>query len=110
MLAELQTIRSNMLAALSGIDALIAALSTPSRKDSVQAQRDEVTAMPRTKAIEWVLARSGEPMRPVGIWDELRKLGRDDPKMEVQVTTYDLWQRGRIGKVGRGLYQSISER
>ena len=43
-------------------------------------------------------------MRPVQIWAELQKLGREDPKMEVQVTTYDLWQRGRIDRVGRGLY------
>ncbi|WP_157746631.1 hypothetical protein [Micromonospora inositola] len=110
MLTELQSVRSDVLAALNRIDALIAGLSSPSREDGVQAQREEVAALPRTKAIEWVLARSGEPMRPVEIWAELQALGRDDPKMEIQVTTYDLWQRGRIGKVGRGLYQSINER
>ena len=44
-------------------------------------------------------------MRPVEIWADLQTSGRrSDPKMEVQVTTYDLWKRGRIDKVGRGLY------
>ncbi len=46
-------------------------------------------------------------MRPVEIWAELRRLGREnDPKMEVQVTTYDLWRRGRIAKDGRGQYRA----
>jgi hypothetical protein len=63
--------------------------------------------MDRTKAIEAVLARNGTPMRPIEIWAELRRVGRDDdPKMEVQVTTYDLWKRGRIEKVSRGQYKS----
>jgi hypothetical protein len=66
-----------------------------------------VTALPRTKAIEWILEHRGEPMRPVQIWSALRELGRDDPKTEIQVTTYDLWQRGRIGKVDRGLYRAV---
>lgn len=44
-------------------------------------------------------------MRPVEIWAELQRRGRkDDSKMEVQVTTFDLWQRDRIGKIGRGQY------
>jgi hypothetical protein len=36
------------------------------------------------------------------------RVGRDDPKMEVQVTTFDLRQRGRIGKISRGQYVSKS--
>lgn len=63
-------------------------------------------ALPRTQAIEAVLTRAGHPLRPVEIWQQLHDAGRDDPKMEVQVTTFDLWKRGRIGKVGRGLYTS----
>jgi hypothetical protein len=64
----------------------------------------------RTEAIEAVLDASGVPMSPVGIWADLRAARRDDPKMEVQVTTYDLWRRGRIDKVGRGLYVSKRHR
>jgi hypothetical protein len=64
----------------------------------------DITKLERAKAIEWVLEQSGDAMRPVEIWAELHRLGRDDPKMEVQVTTFDLWQRRRIGKVGRGQY------
>jgi len=45
-------------------------------------------------------------MRPIEIWARLREAGRDDPKMEVQVTTFDLWQRDRIAKVARGQYKS----
>jgi hypothetical protein len=37
-----------------------------------------------------VLGKSDDAMRPVEIWAELRTLGRDDPKMEIQVTTFDL--------------------
>lgn len=47
-------------------------------------------------------------MRPVGIWAELKRLGRDDPKMAAQVTTY-LWKCGRIGEVSRGQYVSKGE-
>ena len=58
-----------------------------------------------TVAIETVLRRRGVPMRPVEVWADLRATGRsNDLKMEVQVTTYDLWRRGRIDKVGRGQY------
>jgi hypothetical protein len=55
--------------------------------------------MHRTNAIEAVLAHNGGVMRPVQIWAELRRLGRGDPQMEVQVATFDLWKRGRIDKV-----------
>lgn len=97
--ADLRAIRSDLLAALERVDGLIRAAD-----DRVPGPPPAVIDLPRTKAIEWVLARSDEAMRPVEIWAELRALGRDDPKMEIQVTTFDLWQRGRIGKIGRGQY------
>jgi hypothetical protein len=65
-----------------------------------------VVDLPRTQAIEAILRESGEAMRPVEVWAKLREAGRDDPKMEVQVTTFDLWRRGRIAKLGRGQYKS----
>lgn len=97
--ADLRAIRSDLLAALERVDGLLSAAA-----DKAPATQVAVTDLPRTKAIEWVLGKSGEAMRPIEIWAELRTLGRDDPKMEIQVTTFDLWQRGRIGKVGRGQY------
>jgi hypothetical protein len=87
------------------VDALIADLEPPADHRDGQ----EVVALPRTRAIEWVLSRRGEGMRPVQIWAELRALGRDDPKMEVQVTTYDLWQRGRIERLDRGVYRLVAK-
>jgi len=57
--------------------------------------------MARTVAIERVLRAHDGPVRPIEIWSALRCAGRNDPKMEVQVTTFDLWERGRIGKVGQ---------
>lgn len=63
-----------------------------------------IAELPRTQAIEAVLQESGRALRPVEIWAKLREAGRDDPKMEVQVTTFDLWQRDRIAKLGRGQY------
>src|SRR5690348_16278648 len=97
-LAELQGIRSDLLAVLDRVDSAIAAAG-PVLDFAV-----DITGLERTKAIEWVLDQRGEVMRPVEIWAELTRLGRNDPKMEVQVTTFDLWQRGRIGKIGRGQY------
>lgn len=102
---ELQSIRDDLAAVLGRVDALIADLGPAAGKRDGQA----VAALPRTRAIEWVLARRGQGMRPVEIWAELRALGRDDPKMEVQVTTYDLWQRGRIEKLERGVYRLVAE-
>lgn len=96
---ELQALRAQLAAALERVDALLLAEAPSKIKTSF-----DVTAIDRTKAIEWVLEQSGEAMRPVEIWAELQRLGRNDPKMEVQVTTFDLWQRQRIGKVGRGQY------
>lgn len=102
---ELRSIRDDLAAVLGRVDALIADL------EPAVSERDgqHVVALPRTRAIEWVLTRRGEGMRPVEIWAELRALGRDDPKMEVQVTTYDLWQRGRIEKVDRGVYRLVAK-
>lgn len=97
-LSELQGIRSDLLAALGRVDNAIAAA------DPVPRRGIDITGLERTKAIEWVLARKNGPMRPVEIWAELNRLGRNDPKMEVQVTTFDLWHRDRIGKIGRGQY------
>lgn len=97
--SELRAIRSGLMDALKRVDGLIEA-STPT---AAPAQVDVLT-LDRTKAIEWVLEQSGKVMRPVDIWAELQRLGRNDPKMEVQVTTYDLWHRKRIDKIGRGQY------
>ena len=99
-LAELRSIRSELAAALNRIDGLITTLSKGEPRAA-----PTVDGLDRTKAIEAVLAHNGGVMRPVEIWAELSRLGRDnDPKMEVQVTTFDLWKRGRINKVGRGQY------
>jgi len=45
----------------------------------------------------------------VEIWAGLRAAGRADPKMKVQATTFDLWQRGGIAKLDRGQYRSKPE-
>lgn len=96
---ELLAIRAQMVSILDQLDRLIW-----ESQGAPQGDTNGIKSLERTKAIEWVLRQSGSPMRPVQIWAELQKLGREDPKMEVQVTTYDLWQRGRIDRVGRGLY------
>jgi len=46
------------------------------------------------------------PYEPAEILAELTRLGRSDS--EVSVTAYDLWERGRIERPGRGLYQAKS--
>lgn len=102
---QLRALRKDVQNALTRIDSLIEAASeeAPLPDEAV-----EVQALPRTKAIEWVLARSqGKSLRPIEIWAALHLMGRDDPKMEVQVTTYDLWERGRVGKSGRGQYHAL---
>ena len=99
---ELIVLRSELNSATTRLDRLISSL----QGDGLPA--GDLAGLPRTVAIERVLTSSERPMRPVEIWAELRRAGRiDDPKMEVQVTTYDLWQRGRIGKVGRGQYVAL---
>lgn len=102
--AELRAIRSDLLAALGRVDGLISAA-----ENDMPVREVVLTDLPRTKAIEWILSQSSEAMRPVEIWAKLRRLGRDDPKMEIQVTTFDLWQRRRIGKVGRGQYIAMKD-
>jgi len=104
---ELQEVRIELLAALERVERLLERASAPTYADNDQSV--DIAALPRTKAIEWVLRHRGQPMRPVEIWSALQDLGRTDPKMEIQVTTYDLWQRDRIDKVGRGLYRAFSD-
>lgn len=67
----------------------------------------DVVAMSRTRAVEWVLGNHDGPMRPVEIWTELRRLGRNDPEADVGVTAYDLSQRGLIKRVARGIYEGL---
>lgn len=98
---QLQAVRIDLIAALERVEGLLHAADNIG---SGQVRDVDIIGLDRTKAIEWVLNRRGEAMRPIEIWAELRRQGRDDPKMEVQVTTFDLWKRDRIGKVGRGLY------
>lgn len=98
--SELQAIRSELLTTLDRVDALIGAA-----EPAAVAAEPDITALDRTKAIEWILKHNDGPMRPVEIWAELQRRGRKDAsKMEVQVTTFDLWQRDRIGKISRGQY------
>ena len=107
VLDELQTIRIDIKAALTRVDDLLASMRQ--EHPGASSPSVDVTALPRTRAVEWALAQQGGPLRPVENWAVLRAAGRDDPKMEVQVTTYDLWQRGRIEKVERGLYRAPSQ-
>ena len=105
-MTDLLELRSDLTAVLARLDRMISARSTSAPADAGPPGAD-VLQWPRTKAIEWVLDHEGKPLRPVQIWAALQALGRDDPKMEVQVTTFDLWKRGRIGKVGRGEYRAL---
>ena len=101
---QLKGLRADAQALVDKLDDLLANLS-PSPPS---ATADHVKSLYRTKAIEWVLRdHGGVSMRPIEIWAELQRLGRNDPKMEVQVTTFDLWERGRIGKSGRGQYHAL---
>lgn len=96
---ELESIRDQLVTALGRLNRLIA-----------EGARDEPSPehgalrLPRTEAIESVLDAARRPMGPVEVWEHLTDLGRVDPKMEVQVTTYDLWRRGRLVKLRRGIY------
>jgi len=58
----------------------------------------------RMEAIVKVLDTEAVPMAPVAIWSALRAAGFQDEKNLVQVTTYQLWRRGRLVKLGRGIY------
>ena len=101
---DLLALRADLTSALNRVDQLLDA-SSPTRPDD----HIDMLTLDRTVAIETVLRRRGTVMRPVEIWADLRDSGRrNDPKMEVQVTTYDLWQRGRIDRVGRGQYKAKS--
>lgn len=62
------------------------------------------TGVPRTEAIVRLLQARAEPMSPVEIWRALHDAGSRDEKNLIQVTTYQLWRRGRLAKVGRGRY------
>ncbi len=96
---ELQAIRSDLIALVSRFDRFIEATAKPK-----PGKRVGLTGLERTKAIERVLQDSGQAMSPVQIWKVLQDAGRDDPKMQIQVSTNDLWHRDRIGRVSRGLY------
>jgi hypothetical protein len=101
VMEDLRVLRSELMATLARVERMIERLSPPTPAVSA-----DVTALPRTRAIEWILDQEGTVMRPIEIWSALQHVGRSDPKMEIQVTTYDLWERGRIERVGRGLYRS----
>lgn len=66
-----------------------------------------IVAMPRTRAVEWILRHHDGPMRPVEIWMELRRLGRDDPKEEISVTAHYLSKRGLARRAARGFYDAM---
>lgn len=101
---ELMELRNDLAAATARLDRIL------DTRGTAPTHREDLVGLDRTVAIERVLAASEGPMRPIEIWEELRRAGRtNDPKMEVQVTTYDLWKRGRIGKVGRGLYIAVRD-
>lgn len=98
---ELRVIRGDLIAVIRRLDSLIEATN-----DSKPYKADDLVSMERTKAIERVLEDHGGTMRPVQIWAALTAAGRNDPKMQVQATTFDLWRRGRIIKEGRGQYRA----
>lgn len=100
-LVQLRELVGRVTRLCTDIDAILSRRLTPA---AVPADQERLRGLPRTRAIEAVLVSSGRALRPVEIWAALQEAGREDPKMEVQVTTFDLWKRGRIGKVGRGLY------
>jgi hypothetical protein len=58
----------------------------------------------RTESIMQVLDAHEGPMTPVAIWRALAEAGCNDEKNLVRVTTYQLWRRGRLVKLGRGMY------
>lgn len=96
---ELRAIRTDLAAIVARLDGLLKVKPIAGTKASAKE-----AALHCTTAIEWALADHGKPMSPVQIHDAIKQIGRSDRKDTVQVTTYDLWKRGRIDKVGRGLY------
>jgi len=101
---ELREIRTDLKAALGKLEVLIESADPA----TTTTENEALVEGPRTEAIEWVLRnRGGAPMRPVEIWTELQRLGRDDTKNVVQVATNDLYHRGRIGRSDWGEYHSL---
>ncbi len=96
---ELRAIRTDLVAIVARLDGLLEVKPGAGTRASAKG-----AALHCTTAIEWALADYGKPMSPVQIHDAIKQIGRSDRKDTVQVTTYDLWKRGRIDKVGRGLY------
>jgi hypothetical protein len=102
--STLRSIRTGLLRVLKELDGLIETIEPPQSDEP-----DQFPDMPRTRAIEYVLAQHGRPMKPIEIWGELQRLGRDDPKSDVSITAYDLAERGRISRLGHGLYSSAGD-
>src|SRR5258708_3019823 len=100
---DLQAVRTELKTVLGRVERLIA---TTNQASDESTNIDLASITYRTEAIERVLDDTGKVMRPVEIWKALTAAGRNDPKMEIQVTTYDLWQRGRIDRIGRGQYKA----
>ena len=101
---DLQAVRTELLTVLGRVERLI---DVCSEEGDAPTRRDLTSIQYRTEAIERVLEESGEDMSPVEVWKVLTAAGRDDPKDEVQVTTNDLWHRGRIDRVARGRYKAL---
>src|ERR1700691_5580990 len=112
--SKLLKIRRHFRGLLDDVDGLLAGSGGGPEATDPAAKLRSLPA--RTLAIEYVLdvnserTEPSEPERPVGamspveIWAYMQAAGRMEPKMEIQVTTYDLWKRRRIDKVSRGLY------
>jgi hypothetical protein len=101
---DLQAVRTELMTVLGRVERLIA---TCAETGGQSAKRDLASIPYRTEAIERVLEDNGGDMSPVEIWKVLTAAGRDDPKMEIQVTTNDLWHRGRIDRIARGRYKAL---
>jgi hypothetical protein len=92
--SELAALREDLAALLVRVDSM---LDQPA---------DDLVMLQRTVAIQRVL-RSKGPLRPTQIARELHAGGRDDPDHVVQVTTQNLWSRGRIVRLAPGLYAPL---
>ena len=100
---DLQAIRTDLMTVLGRVEQLI----DVSTETGDHPSKIDLTSIPRTEAIEHVLEDHGGDMGPVEIWKVLRAAGRNDPKMQVQVTTNDLWHRGRIDRIAPGRYKAF---
>lgn len=94
--AKLLGIRAELVGVLGWRDKLLAPTSAA----------EDLTALQRTKAIEWVLDHSDRPLTPVEIWHSFQDGGQSDRKDFVQVSTNSLAHRGRIEQLGDGRYRS----